>query len=379
MKYLKKKMIVSTNNEESIESFVALLEKTRVHLFEDAKNDPYLLVKQSASEFEEYLYHALNKSADKTPFKGTIKLIGGYRFPDIVVKKYYGVEVKTTKQDKWTSTGNSILETTRIDGVEKIFIFFAKLSMPPEFCYRKYQECLNDIAVTHSPRYMINMKLESGQSIFDKMNVQYDDFRHNPIKVYIKYLRKKLKPGEELWWVNGEEESTVRPVVRLFSNLDKKEKSEIVTEAMVLFPEIFGNLSTKYQRLATWLVTKYGVVDSSLRDKFTAGGKVSIPVGGNQYQGVPRIFKKLMDKMGDFLEKLKTISPDELEYYWKDFYDPGIDRYDLWAKQFLLHGKRYVGFENEKLLINIIGYYYPNSDIKPDFLKEKEERYGLRY
>lgn len=48
---------------------------------------------------------------------------------------------------------------------------------PPEFRCRPYQEVLSDIAVTHSPRYLINMELQHGETIFDKMNTTYDEFR----------------------------------------------------------------------------------------------------------------------------------------------------------------------------------------------------------
>ena len=50
---------------------------------------------------------------------------------------------------------------------------------PPEFRCRPYQEVLYDIAVTHSPRYLINMELQDGETIFDKMKTTYDEFRAN--------------------------------------------------------------------------------------------------------------------------------------------------------------------------------------------------------
>lgn len=50
-------------------------------------------------------------------------------------------------------------------------------SNPPEFHCRPYQQVLYDIAVTHSPRYLINMELQEGETIVDKMNTTYDEFR----------------------------------------------------------------------------------------------------------------------------------------------------------------------------------------------------------
>ncbi|WP_212744209.1 hypothetical protein [Maribacter sp. ACAM166] len=50
-------------------------------------------------------------------FENSIELIGGQKFPDIVAKKFYGIEVKTTTQNHWKTTGNSVLESTRVDDV----------------------------------------------------------------------------------------------------------------------------------------------------------------------------------------------------------------------------------------------------------------------
>lgn len=49
--------------------------------------------------------------------------------------------------------GGSVAEGTRVEDVEHIFILFGKLHKPVEFRTRRYEECLCDIAVTHSPRY----------------------------------------------------------------------------------------------------------------------------------------------------------------------------------------------------------------------------------
>jgi hypothetical protein len=50
--------------------------------------------------------------------------------------------------------------------VEDIYVLFAKMGGKyPEFLCRPYQEVMCDIAVTHSPRYLIDMKLEAGETI----------------------------------------------------------------------------------------------------------------------------------------------------------------------------------------------------------------------
>ena len=129
-----------------------------------------------------------------TPFENSIELISGQRFPDIIANKYYGVEVKTTIKNHWTTTGNSVLEGTRVDGIERIYMLFGKMVSPIEFKCRPYEECLSEVVVTHSPRYLINMDLKEGNTIFDKLKIPYDTLRkeQNPVKPIIDYYRKRL-------------------------------------------------------------------------------------------------------------------------------------------------------------------------------------------
>ena len=46
---------------------------------------------------------------------------------------YYGVEVKTTKSDQWKSTGSSVAEGTRVEGVERVYLLFGKMGRPADF------------------------------------------------------------------------------------------------------------------------------------------------------------------------------------------------------------------------------------------------------
>jgi len=112
-----------------------------------------------------------------------------------VAQNYYGIEVKTTTQNHWKTTGNSMLESTRVENVERIFMLFAKLASPIEFRCRPYEEVLSEVVVTHSPRYLIDMNLEKGKTIFDKIKMPYDTFRkqESPIRPIVDYYKSKLK------------------------------------------------------------------------------------------------------------------------------------------------------------------------------------------
>jgi len=254
-----------------------------------------------------------------TPFENSIELISGQRFPDIIANKYYGVEVKTTIKNHWTTTGNSVLEGTRVDGIERIYMLFGKMVSPIEFKCRPYEECLSEVVVTHSPRYLINMDLKEGNTIFDKLKIPYDTLRkeQNPVKPIIDYYRKILKPGEELWWLDQEESKPTSLIIKSWNHLPLVSKKEFVLKSMAFFPEIFSNRQDKFNRIAVWLVNIEGVVCPNIRDNFTAGGKGQILWDMKTYYAIPQIIIKLNDSIDEIKGVLNNTEIEILESFWE--------------------------------------------------------------
>lgn len=159
--------------------------KAKNLLNDDARINPSIYKSYSSTELEECSVKKIRLACIDSPFDANeVKLISGQRFPDIIAEKYYGIEVKMTKKDHWTSVGGSIVESTRDKYVEDIYVLFAKMGgLYPEFLCRPYQEVMSDITVTHSPRYLIDMKLDKGRTIFDKMNLSYDELRTDPCPI----------------------------------------------------------------------------------------------------------------------------------------------------------------------------------------------------
>ncbi|MCX5726492.1 MAG: hypothetical protein NT030_04830, partial [Candidatus Saganbacteria bacterium] len=224
--------------------------------------------------------------------------------------------VKMTIGDKWTSVGNSILESTRVESVEEVFIFFVKLGGNVDIKYRAYQECLNDIAVTHSPRYTIDMDLPPGESIFDKIGIKYNALRNkpNPIRHIKDYYRKQLSEGEELWWID--QDSSSAPIIKGFGNLSQEEQERYVIESMILFPEIFGNSNLKFARPAAYLFTEFSALSSNLRDKFTAGGQAKVTIKGSTIT-IPKIHHKLLIRSKKIDETIREMDKSKLSHYWR--------------------------------------------------------------
>lgn len=313
-------MIVSVNPHPDRNEFELLLGSTINQLNAHAKKTSKKVGNLRGSNLEPYVRDIMQELAIGTPFENSIELISGQKFPDIVAKQFYGIEVKTTTKNHWKTTGNSILESTRVDGVERIFMLFAKLASPIEFRWRPYEEVLSEVVVTHSPRYLIDMDLRPGNTIFDKIGIQYDSLRKNksPIKPIIEYYRSKLKPGEDLWWIDSDSsDKASNIVIRIWKNLNLHERRELTNRAMVYFPEIFGNSNDKFGRVAIWFTTRKAVVCPNVRDPFTAGGRSCCTIGEETYQNVPRVLINLFNNLPDIINLLMQTPSSQLSEYWK--------------------------------------------------------------
>ncbi len=293
-------MIVSVNSKPALSEFESLMSRTNILLNEDALKRPEYYVTRGGNPLEDDVKSALEECAKGTPFENTIEKISGQKFPDIVAAKFYGVEVKSTKENHWISTGSSILETTRLSDIERIYMTFGKLGGNPiEFLSKPYEECLYGIAVTHMPRYLIDMRLCHGETIFDKMGISYDELRQmdNPIAPVSKYYRSKLKPGESLWWAGDSADEAVSATVKLWKNVSLEEKRRFTVYGCVSFPEVFGG---DYDRYALWL-TSQGVVDPHIRDQFSAGGQEPMMMPDGSQVKFPGVYRRVKNNMDYFI------------------------------------------------------------------------------
>lgn len=313
-------MIISENKKPPLEDFQDLMMKTDTMLNVEAKGRELYYKGRNGTQLEEDVYDALSRCALHTPFEGTIQLVSGASFPDIVANRFYGVEVKSTNKNHWKSIGSSILESTRNQNVERIFLTFGKLGAPVAFKSRPYEECLSGISVTRYPRYQIDMELGKGETIFDKMGISYDTLRKmdNPVAPVSQYYKKQLKPGESLWWAadSGIEETVAPPTVRLWSALSHEEKNYYTVQGYIFFPEILGNSNKKYQRYALWLATNCGIVNTNIRDQFSAGGRVDIVTPKGVYERMPAAFGRIQRYKDLIVETLMSVNSEVLKEYW---------------------------------------------------------------
>lgn len=317
-------MIISVKREPTLDTdFANLMKQTNDWLNMDAKQNAAYYKERGGKALESDVCEAIKNKAIGTPFEGTVQLVSKNYFPDIIANKYFGVEVKSTQADKWVSTGSSILESTRNEDVERIYMTFGKLGGIPQFITKPYEECLSDIVVTHYPRYSINMNLEKGATIFDKMGVSYDELRKEkePATKVIEYYRELARQGHSiLWWMGTSQEDierTVSPIIRFWIDLPSRDKNFVKSKGMALFPVVFQKSSPiKYRQIAEWLFHDENIINTNIRDMFSAGGQVTYSTRNFGFVKMPQIVKKSIESKDTIIRIIMQTNPEELKHYW---------------------------------------------------------------
>ena len=325
------------------QAFDELMGITQKQMNEAAIINPACYQSLTAHELEITSLNAIKSACKDTPFNpDNIALISGQRFPDIVAEKYYGVEVKSTKSDSWKSTGSSIVESTRDINVENIYMLFGKLGGKiPQFKCRPYHDVLYDITVTHSPRYLIDMELTTGTTIFDKMATTYDDFRKsgdsiNIMRRYYQEIARNNHKQEMPWWLTSENLADDNMIngginVRLWSGLGVEEKNWLTAMILVLFPE---TMHSNYENAALWLCSYYQVVNHCMRDLYTAGGKISHVNGQRLQKPVKHLYATIVE-LAPMIKTLLRVATLDMALLLQD-YNPVLskskDKYEMWIK-----------------------------------------------
>ena len=208
---------------------------------------------------------------------------GGHSFPDVTIKgTSFGIEIKGAKAHR-SFNGNSVIASTMKSGLNKVFLMYW-IGDDKEIGYRDYFECVATPVVTHSPRFQLDIDLDSSKSMFgigdDKVGLVEDViFGGNTIdsEKIIQWMANKAKAkGETPWWISTDE-SLPRGSTGLskFTNLKTIDRNAFLKEAFLAFPRIFDRTSsTKYNGLFEWAIQKKSIYTT--RDDYSAGGKVEI-------------------------------------------------------------------------------------------------------
>lgn len=294
------------------ERFARFMEVTTSALVADARKNVSLYSKQNGEKLEYVVLDRMRSLAsefDISPEK--IRKSDKQHFPDILLDDTtYGVEVKSVKDRTWTSTGSSIVETLRESEIEKVYLMFGRLSAPEiDFRCKPYEDCLSEIAVTHSPRYLINMDMGAAdKTIFEKMGTSYEQFRRmgdGQINLVRQHYREKFKGRDKKsmpWWIGEEPTIITHPAelynpsceFRMLSDLSEDVKEYFRLCSYALFPEILGTDHDKFRKPSLWLCSRFSIICANVRDFFTAGGTVDIYVNDQlAWKNVPKVVANL--------------------------------------------------------------------------------------
>ena len=166
---------------------------------------------------------------------------------------------------------------------------------------------------------------------FDKIGVDYDKLRKDDerIRKIKDYYRSKLKEGEELWWIDKNDDKSSDFIIKPYRRLSRKKQEKIKVEIMILFPEIFGESPLKFQRVSAYLITEHGVIASNLRDLFTAGGRKKLTIKGKSVS-VPRIAYNMYSKASTIKDEIRTVDFEKLNHYWRQ--KPKRNRLSQWKE-----------------------------------------------
>lgn len=271
-----------------------------------------------------------------------------HAFPDIAVDKF-GIEVKFSLKDTWRSVANSVLESNRVQEVEKIYLIFGKMGGDPDVKWGEYEKCVMHVRTSHVPRFEVEIATE--KSLFEKMGLTYDSFRKSTMEAKMEHIRKyargRLGAGERLWWLedaNSNEEHTLPIQVRLYTTLPDKEKVKLRAEAILLCPQIVkpGRTKNKYDDVALYLLTYYGVLAHQARDLFSAG---SVAVPSNKSRGGNYVEKAIQLIEAEMIEAALNMDDALFIEYWDESVRPD-DRIEKWLKKADLFAKKWVPSES---------------------------------
>ncbi|MCY8516672.1 hypothetical protein [Bacillus atrophaeus] len=283
----------------------------------------------SGMDFEKYVIRNLDElKINRNDFG--FKHNGPHSFPDLTIKfpdgSLFGLEIKFSGSGNWYSKGNSVFETHSNKendeelAYKEIYILFGRKPKPQEnktnceIRYSTYSNSIKKIEVTHSPRFAINMSNEK-QDIFTVINPKdtYLKFRMKSpseknefIKKYFSKLTKNN--NQDKWYITNEDETQIKPMN--FSRLNRTEKSRILSESFILFPYDLFQKEADYSEVGANMITRHFVYSTSLRDSFSAGGKIQI--FENSDIRYPKILNTFREKQEDIKRLLKN-PQDNLE------------------------------------------------------------------
>ncbi len=307
--------------------------------------------KMTGTDFENVVYDTLIEVG----FEEEEISHSAQKFPDFVLEDLedgdkIGVEVKKTDAAKWEVIGGSIYESLKND-IEDTYVLMAKLGGDrPEVRLRKYEECIADLKVTHSPRFYLNLDLQEGEDYLTKNDAK--DLLELSGDELNRKIRQLLRTQKSTWWSEGE---TVA-----FAELSPEEKEIYLNEGIALFPEVFKG---DYRKFTPWLVYSCFVWCGNVRDIFSAGGNRYVD-DLNIY--VSAVMYRTLQNIESIKRRIIEMTEEEQIKFWGKCAVNIDERLDMWlelvkrnlriSKELLANNKELLvfdGYDDERISSSI--------------------------
>lgn len=241
------------------------------------------------------------------------------KFPDFIITdkdtgRKFGLEVKKTDSKKWKVPGGSIFESLRNE-IDETYVIMAKLGGSYETRIRKYKECIEDLTVTHSPRFQINMELNEGMDYLTQNNAQ-DLLNMSEGPELNRRIRELLRTSKSTWY---SEEAIVA-----YSDLSHEEKEKYLNDGVALFPEVVGG---DYSKFTPWMVYKCLVWCGNVRDIFSAGGTTF-------YKGmyISAVMNRIISNFEKIAKRVMKMTVEEQVTYWKCAESQDEEKLGIWIE-----------------------------------------------
>jgi hypothetical protein len=239
--------------------FEEILSRVCERLTKEARNEIPRIAKNS-DELESFVRGAL---IDEYTIQGiTLTLEPKVQeFPDVIITPF-GIEIKHTEKNTWVSIANSIRESHRPAGVERIYVVFGKYGGVPEVQWGVYENVVYHARTSHVPRFQIDMNAD--ESIFKKLGISYVDFSVLPMKKKMAYMRTYAKSRrglvKEFWWLEDD--------LVLFDSLSQFERRQVIAEACFLIPELITESPNSFARAALYLASIPRILSYKMLEDF---------------------------------------------------------------------------------------------------------------
>lgn len=271
--------------------------------------------KMTGTDFENIVYDSLLEAGfEKNEISHRVQKFPDFILADLEDGDKIGLEVKKTDATKWEVIGGSIYESLKNE-IEDTYVLMAKLGgSNPEVRLRRYEECIADLKVTHSPRFYLNLDLKEGEDFLTKNDAK--DLLELTGDELNKKIRKLLRTQKSTWWSEGE--------TTAFADLSQEEKGIYLNEGIALFPEVFKG---DYSKFTPWLVYSCFVWCGNVRDIFSAGGNKYVE---ELHIYVSAIMYRTLQNIESIMQRIVDMTYEEQTKFWGKSTDNINERLDIW-------------------------------------------------